>query len=316
MEITSRKKVLKTKKIVAVKNSRQALIRKVAQAPTFPSRRHLQIQDLVYSTAPELQSLAFKAGFNLGAEVYRESDGSILSLEHVLENAGLGKIVYYPFESHSVLTSRSVKSNGIDLGTNVHVFEAGIISGYLSAHMKKNIVVKEQTCVFNGASACEFMATAGTVENIEHKPLEFTNVLRTLLKVIPEEKTPEMNNAYYALAIKPLTSEPVLSEATKFLYLTGKMLAQNLPDFKRSVVGAANLLGIQKTEVTNDKKKGVFVDLDFAHGTSANSFVDFSVAMLAGIMKGKFGRNVSVRKSKDRKGFYKVRLQVVSTLAK
>ena len=301
---------------VSFQSGERALIERVSRAPDFQPRKCLQIQDLMYNTAHELQSLAFKSGFNLGAEVYRNSDRSFAPLEHVLENAGLGKIVYYPFESRSVLTSRSVKPNGIELGTNVHIFEAGIMSGYLSAHAGKSIVVQEQTCVFNGASACEFMASAGEIGSGEHRQLEFSGVLRALSKAIADGNACKIDDAYYLLAIKPLITEPVLGEAKKFLYITGKMLAKELPAFDRSVSGAACLLGIEKAEIIRDRKKNLSVDLSFTKGTSINGFVEFSVAMIAGMMKGKFGKNVDVKRNKDREGFYKVRLQLVSDLAR
>jgi hypothetical protein len=141
-------RTVRTKKGPAIHGTQeQALIRRIVQRPLGPVLRRLQIQDLLYNTAQELQSLAFKSGFNLGVEAYANSEKNMLALEHILENAGLGKMIYYPFEFKSVIASRTMKQRGIDLGSNIHIFESGVISGYLSAHTKKHITVRDRKSV-------------------------------------------------------------------------------------------------------------------------------------------------------------------------
>jgi predicted hydrocarbon binding protein len=293
------------------KNREHALISRVLRSPASVPRRHLLVQDLIYNTAREFQTLAFKSGFNLGSEAYRHSNRSISSLEHILENAGLGKVVYYPFESKSIITSRSIRSGGMNIGTNLHIFEAGVISGYMTAHTKKHISVREQTCVFNGASTCEFVATAGGIDSGEQNPIDFPTVVRTLSSVISGTEKQENNETYYMLSMKPLLTEPLFSEAVKFMYVTGKVLSRNLRDFDRSVLTAANLLGIGKAKLSKDRKGNASLALIYSHDTSINKYVDLSTALLAGMLKGAYGKKVEMTRSVDSKGIYNVRLRML-----
>lgn len=288
-----------------------ALFGRLTRVQSPSPRRHLLVQDLIYNTAQELQMLAFKSGFNVGAEVYRHSDKSMTSLERILENAGLGRVVFYPFESKSVISSRSIRSGGMNTGVNMHVFEAGVISGYLTAHARKPITVVEQNCVFNGASTCEFVATAGGIDSVEQPPLDFPAVLKALSRSISGSEDQKGNGAYYMVSIRPLLSEPVFGEATKLMYLAGKALAQELPDFERSVSRAATLLGVEKAKVVKDKKGEVSVYLGYTHDTSVHRYVELSTSMFAGMMQGAFGKGVKVTRSVDAKGFYNVRLRIL-----
>ena len=132
---------------VAVSTQNEFLIKKMLDAGNSGDRC-LLVQDVVYSLSDDLRELALKSGFNLGTEVYRNSSRDLSALERVLENAGLGRVIYYPFESKSIITSYKTKPReGANLGANVHVFESGLISGYLSANANRRIFVRESRCV-------------------------------------------------------------------------------------------------------------------------------------------------------------------------
>jgi hypothetical protein len=307
------KRVAHARKSAAVRGTQeQALIRRIVQRPLGPVVRRLQIQDLLYNTAQELQSLAFKSGFNLGVEAYANSEKSMLALEHILENAGLGKVIYYPFESKSVISSRTMKQRGMDLGSNIHIFESGVISGYLSAHTKKHIIVREQTCVFNGAPVCEFIATPGEIESGEHMPIEFPKIVKALADAISQSEGSSGKKTYYVLALKPLLNEPLFSEVSKFLYLAGKQLPRIIPNSDYAVIHAAQFLGIEKATVARDKQGGTTVNLVYDHDTSTERFVYLTTALLSGIMKEAYGRGIRIVRRVNSKGIYNVRMQVLT----
>ncbi|MGA3020840.1 MAG: 4-vinyl reductase [Candidatus Micrarchaeales archaeon] len=306
-------KILRAKKSPAIyRTGEELLIRKIAQKPLRPMPRRLQIQDLLYNTAQELQSLAFNAGFNLGIEAYANSEKNMSALEHILENAGLGRIIYYPFESKSVIASRTMKQEGMNLGSNLHVFESGVISGYLSAHTKKHITVREQTCVFNGAPVCEFIATPGGIESSGSMPIEFPKIVKALADAISRSEGNNGRKTYYVLALKPLLNEPLFSEISKFLYLAGKQLPRRIPNFDYAVIHAAQFLGIEKASVARDKKGGTTVNLIYDHDTSTEKFVYLTTALLSGIMKETYGRSIRIVRRVNSKGIYSVRMQVLT----
>jgi hypothetical protein len=302
---------------VTARTHEELLIRRLSQSPQKVQVRGLEMQDLIYNSAEELRSLAFKSGFNLGSEAYRNSDRSMSSLEHVLEHAGFGRVLYYPFESHSTFSSAMVRSGGINVSTNVHIFEAGIISGYLTAHSGQRVAVEETECVFNGSRYCRFIA--GKEERMEAVPsLEFPNMILALQSALISAEKPSGGSSYYMMAVGPLLEEPVFSEASKFLYLAGKMLARSrmIPGFEQTIMRAANLLRIERSSIKVDRKGNVEVRLVYGRATSVNRFVDLTVAFISGLVKGLSGRGVRTERKLDSRGVYNVKMEVLGSLSK
>ncbi len=293
-------------------NNEELLLKRATEAGHTVPLRGLQIQDIFYSSAPELRVLAFKSGFNLGAEAYRKSGGSMGPLQRLLENAGLGKIVYYPFESRSTFTSRALKHWDKSLGVNLHVFESGIISGYLSAHAGRSVIAEETACVFNGSNHCMFLAKPGSLHADLHHSLEFADILRALRYAVEHAETQRGWHGYYVLETIPLFSEPVFSESLKFLYLLGKMTAEgHLPRPEREVALAALFVGLDGAKVTSAKKHGVSITLSYRSETSLGRFVDITSAFMSGIVKGAYGRNVKVSRTLSGRGVYNVKMEVL-----
>lgn len=310
-----RKRVTASRPAVAFRSHEEMILRRLTQAPPRRVERGLQIQDLLYNSAPELRSLAFKSGFNLGAEAYRDSNGGIVSLEHLLENAGFGRIAYYPFESKSAFASQSVNSLGIKLGSNVHVFEAGVISGYLSAHARRQITARETECVFNGSRQCRFVASPGArVEEESRASLEYIpNLISAIQDAMLRSGKPRGSNHYYLYEIMPLLNEPVFSEASKFLYLSGKLLARSrLPELERSLPMAANFLRIGAAKLRKEKNGKRTISLVYGREIASGRFVDLTTALISGLVKGMFGRNVLVSRSVGGRGIYNVRMEMIA----
>ncbi|MCL5239633.1 MAG: 4-vinyl reductase [Candidatus Marsarchaeota archaeon] len=288
------------------------LLKKLLDSHHSAASRSLILQDLLYSSSPELRVLAFKSGYNLGAEAYRKSPGGTGALQRILENAGMGSIVYYPFESRSTFASRTTRSGGQNLGINIHVFESGIISGYLSAHAGTSVVAEEKSCVFNGASHCMFVARPGSQHAELGASLEFADLLRAARHAIESAEHRHGWEGYCTLESMPLFSEPVFSEMLKFLYLLGKMSASDhLPRPEHEITMAAKFAGIEGAKVRKSKKQGLSIMLEYGHETSVGRFVDLTSAFISGVAKGAYGRSVQASRSLSSKGVYNVRMELL-----
>ncbi len=294
-----------------VSNSHEEmLIKRVIEQPRKPQSRHLELQDIIYNSAPELRALAFKSGYNLGVEAFERSKGGMDALEHVLENAGFGKMIYHPFESMSTFTTYATRAHSQNLGMDMHVFEAGVISGYLSAHAGRNISVEETSCVYNGATHCMFVAkTHGGVGTDSYRYLDLPKVMLAFRHALSHAQKQHGETSYYMLSVRPLLNEPVVSEASKFLYLLGKLLtAQSTPDPKRTITQAINFLGIDGAKVSSTKKRGLEISLVYGRSASYGHFVDLTTAFISGLAKGAYGRNVQVSRNLSSRGVYNVKM--------
>lgn len=290
------------------------LIKHLLSQPRHAQVRSLQIQDILYNSVPEMHSLAFKSGYNLGAESYRHADGGMLPLEHLLENAGIGKPLYHPFESKTVFTSYATRLGSHNVGVNIHVFEAGIISGYLSAHSGRNVSVRETACAFNGASYCMFVAQEGSyVPAIKY--LSLHEAIAAVRHAMLHTERHRGNENYYMLSIRPLFADPIFGETSSFLYLMGKLLAaQNLPTPERALALASSFLRVGHARIAQTKGKGLEITLKYNPTTASGRFVDLTSAFISGMVKGSYGRNVRVTRELGKDGVYSVRMHLAEVL--
>jgi hypothetical protein len=272
-----------------------------------PTRRHLQLQELLYAYAPELSELAFKYGFGLGAEAYRISGGGMGALERLMYNSGFGRMVYHVSESRSVLAFSGVDPMGESTRANMHVFQAGVISGYLSAHSRRRIYAREEGCAFNGAKSCVFVARPhGYVE--ETRPaLGFTAVLNAMDSAIGRGMRNASSDSY-VLAMGPFFGEPLLSEASRFLYMAGKQLSKGGGALDGRIKAIAGFLGIKSASVNVSKNVASAVTLSYDHATSVRGFVELTAAFVSGFVKGRMGVSPRVQRSVSRTGAYIIRL--------
>lgn len=271
------------------------------------AKRHLQLQELIYAYAPELSELAFKSGFGLGVEAYRISGGGMGALERLMLNSGFGRMVYYTSESRSVLAFGGVDPMGEATGASMHVFQAGIISGYLSAHSRRRIYAREEGCVFNGAKSCVFVARERGSMDKAHAVLGFPAMLKVMDSAIGKEMYCSQSDSY-VLAMSPLFDEPLLSEASKFLYMAGKQLSKGGGGLDGRIKAISGFIGIKSVSVVVTKNAASSITLSYDHATSVRGFVELTVALLSGFVKGRLGVNPRVQRGVSRAGAYIIRL--------
>ncbi len=269
--------------------------------------RHLQLQELLYCYAPELAELAFKSGFGIGVDAYRTSGGGMGALERLMFNSGFGHMVYYTFEASSVLGFSGVDAMGENIGANMHVFESGIVSGYMSAHSRRSMYAKEESCVFNGAKRCTFVVRQHGAADEGHAVIGYAKALAAMESALGKRMgcTP---GAAYLLAMSPLFGEPLLSEASKFLYMTGKQLSRGGGGLEERLKAIAGFLGIKSVSVSAPGMVTRSVTLSYSHESSVRGFVDLTTALVSGFVKGRLGKNPSVERNVSRTGTYIIRL--------
>lgn len=260
----------------------ELMIRKASEAP-HGAERHLLIQDIVYNLSPSLRRLAYASGFELGEKAYAKSGGKFAALESLLENAGLGRMTYTPHEARSLFTSYKVRHGGTMLGIGVHVFESGVIAGYLSAQMSAEIRVAELSCIFNNAPYCQFAAS--TQETMGHGQISLDQAVNAMHWAVTEKHS--VSRPYYMLSLKPLLSGELHEEAVKLMYLLGKHLAAKgaLPNTVCNFASSLAFYMGAAAASARAARGGVEVTISFSQETSARSFVDLTTSLLSGYLR-------------------------------
>ena len=168
--------------------------------------------------------------------------------------------------------------------------------------------------MFNGSPYCKFVARGGAGRSLETDPqLGLPRIINTLRNALALYGKPVGGDSYYLLSIRPLLNEPVFSEALKFLYVSGKLVGRpGLPNFEKLIVESSNFLRVNRLRLSKDKKENLTLNMAYGNETSSRHFVDLATAFISGIVKGTYGRNVSVTRTLDGRGIYNVRMQMVS----
>jgi predicted hydrocarbon binding protein len=308
-----RKPTLGSVSVTTVRSGRELLIRKMLGTENSGGRR-LLVQDLIYNATGDLKKLAYGSGFDLGTAIYDSSDKTIGALERTLENAGFGKVLYRPFESYSTITSYKAKAGAEGLGADIHAFESGLIAGYLSAHARRPVYVREPKCVYNGSEFCQFVASPREHGDVRERVADLRKMTRTIKENVMFAGGHGAGGSYTMLFSQPLLEEPVLTEASKLMYLTGKRIADKgrVEDFDDKIVRMAKYLGAESASVKRKRGKVIEIDLTYGNDGSVANFVDLTTSMLAGFARGVLNKNVYIQRRLNGKRKYSVRMELLS----
>ncbi len=115
---------------------------------------------IMYLSMPASEQ--YRSGFRLGKLYYSQAvssrpkwyEDSIPELAKFFQK--LGYAAKYGISRHGSPTITLKSNSSIKLGFNVHSFEAGIISGFLSSARNSYMAMHESECACNGAEECVF----------------------------------------------------------------------------------------------------------------------------------------------------------------
>ncbi len=300
--------------VTTARSGRELLIRKMLGTENSGERR-LLVQDLIYNATGDLRKLAYGSGFDLGAAIYDSSDKTVGALERTLENAGFGKVLYRPFESYSTITSYKAKPGAEGLGTDIHAFESGLIAGYLSAHARRPVYVREPKCVYNGSKFCQFVASPRDEHgDVRERVADMGRMTRMIEENVMFSGGHGTGSSYSMLFSQPLLEEPVFTEALKLMYLTGKRIADRgrVGDFDDKIIRMAKYLGVESASVKRKRGRVIEIDLTYGNDSSVANFVDLTTSMLAGFARGVLNKNVYIQRRLNGKRKYSVRMELLA----
>ena len=270
--------------------------------------RSMGLQDIIYNFTPEMQRLAYNSGFAYG-ELVANHFPSVSTLERILLAAGFGKVLYYPFETHAIITSKSMHTP-LKLGHNVHYFESGLISGFMSTHLHSKIEVVEKHCALNTSNFCQFVASPNENPFSSMLGYEDLNSAARLLHEYSTQRTGGMSEPYYAFSLLPILQEPLLGEAVKLAYLLGKRLGEIEADASKQASLLALYMGLGSKLAI--KSRGVKLLVDYPHSLSIGGDVDLSSALLRGYLSNVYKSRCIIERKANAKGTYEVKIETES----
>ncbi|MEM0149342.1 MAG: 4-vinyl reductase [Candidatus Micrarchaeaceae archaeon] len=190
------------------------------------------------SLTPKLREVYFSHGFAVG-KALRESVASdaenrtstyVPLLEEFFIKAGYAGISYRQRGADYEFEIRGTPQ--VELGTQTHMFEAGIISGFMSAEYRRIVKFVESECRSDGADSCIFIEDRGQERGMGTKRLDsrawMDGFARYVLGTADMDGKHQMSYGYYSLASDALLHNEYASSINDIAYVAGSTLGSKL----------------------------------------------------------------------------------------
>jgi len=241
------------------------------------------IENLVYGMTPSMSELGYGFGFSVGRAMTLKT-GSNKGFTSVLDKIGLHDSLYYPSEKKVIITSRpNQKYPRPQINHNIHIYESGVISGYLSTYTGIQIGTEEKRCIYNGSSECQFVSAPLSSKQV-FQGCGIGDVTYSIAYALKEGRYKKLNEEYYRiLAYLPLTDSAISEQILRVMVVAGEKLgtiAANI-HIPAIVSNMANYFGVKEAKVERRGIKSI-IKLRYESYNSIQAFVAVPAALLSG----------------------------------
>ncbi|MEM3626067.1 MAG: 4-vinyl reductase [Candidatus Micrarchaeaceae archaeon] len=286
----------------------------LAKAGNKISACSLLIPEALYSSTAAMRNFAYNSGFSVGKNIYAKG-GDLNAMLELLGNGELSKMLYYPFDDRSIFIGKPRPS--VALGGKVHIYEAGMLAGYLSASTGMAIDVHEKYCVHNGDAFCQFVAVPkGTAYTQSATAGNFSDVVDRLAAAVMHSKAEDRraDEDYYLLYMLPLLEKPIAENLYGIFYAAGGKIAEYA---KNSTTANEELLGsMSKTTGAESakfvKRNGSLrgISIRYGRANSISSLVNAYAALFAGMVKDLYSSGVEIKRELMANNSYMLRMRL------
>jgi predicted hydrocarbon binding protein len=321
-------------KAIAAKRIKRRTARKIPQeappAPTIASYEEALLESIIRlegrtksteypimfnsvlsSFTPSIRSLYYRHGVSIGRELYRRYNSErryiwyeegIADLVSFLEKAGFNGITYNIFQDMI-----EINFNNRDrtfLGTHIHVFEAGMISGFLTAGKRQQVKIEEISCSNNGSDFCRFVTT--------NAPAQFESDSHYVLERFIDSVKPHLESAgakasfaeeYTVLSSAVLTAQEYAGQMHRVIYYLGSEIGSRLKPLNRQRLEKLYKI-IGMGELKANSMRPLSIRITFPTLKAKKEFVDISIAFLDALLKASMGNMaISTRHSKKKNSY-------------
>ncbi len=250
------------------------------------------------SLSAGMKELSYRHGISVGRALYKVKSEtksymfayeSVSDLVEFFQAAGHRHVTYQAFPDSIMIKIHDM--HGAQVGTPIHAFEAGIISGFLSSAERRYVNVNESTCVNDAGSYCKFSIHYGQGEPSYQGGS--TDSLNKLADHIAESATGSkkgdprcIKSSYYMLESTLLYDKTYIESIKSIAGYMGKSVGDKL-----SLNGRAKASTIQRAirllnfgSPTILASKPLHMRLYFDRANSRRGLVDVSLAFINGLL--------------------------------
>ncbi|MDE1850310.1 MAG: 4-vinyl reductase [Candidatus Micrarchaeota archaeon] len=290
------------------------LVKGISKHSNSPKSASHILSELLYNITPSMRGLGYLSGFRAGLKLSSSHNptNTIHPLVAALENAGFSRILYHP-DKHSVVI-RAHHHPDCESGAKkqVHVFEAGLIAGYLTESTHMTLRAIENRCVHEGGSVCQFLAERD-VEMGQVSAFEgMDEMIDALILAIGRRKIDSrISDGYFALQMLPLTKGPINSELSKLFYVIGERVASKTPKItEHTAQNLCALFGLRKIKLEKGRRGISGISATFAQSNSLSGYAELVSSFLSGMLYQKYGKVASTERRLGADGSYTLEVAI------
>lgn len=268
-----------------------------------------------------MRKLSYMAGISNGMFLYRINklqkryawyQDSVKDISEFFEKAGYMASSYDIFPDKVVI---KLYGAGPNLGGNMHVFESGVISGFLTAAIGHYVPVSEEECGHAGASYCRFSTSNyKAASDVNEDNLRHINALAKYISDSkPTAKPDTFSKSYLNLIYQVIMEREYLDNMKDLLGYFGEIILQmsNAKKPKKLKGGELaslaqrniNLLNLGKLNIKS--ANALDAELMFDSSQSRSEFVELAVAFLSGVLGKDMVRATKLKSEND---LYSIRI--------
>ncbi len=280
------------------------------------TEQSILFNSVLSTLTPGLRNLYYKNGASIGRilyNVYRREkhylwyEESVADLVSFFEAAGFAGITYNIFPDRIDLKFHN--RDRTYLGSNMHAFESGIISGFLSSGKQQHVKVEEISCSNNGSASCHFITTDRLPLYLEKNGSATLNKFTSSIKGHISRYS-KLNSRsgfaeeYYMLSSSVFLEPEYQEHMHRIIYHLGSEIGSILSITKLNQSSARTLerlyalLGLCSLSIGSTNR--IDMEMRFDRLKAKKGLVDISIAFLNGLLKDAIpqGSHINTKGSK------------------
>jgi hypothetical protein len=285
--------------ISAYSDLEDILAERLGKKPEFAgiSRKALLLTDILYTSTHQIRDFAYSTAVALGRQIYAESDKSVGAVLNAIEASGLGGVLYYPFDDMAIITAKPLEPH-LNIGSMVHVYEAGILAGYMTAATGSNIICYETHCIHNGSAICQFVLRQERrqLRRYRYELPESEVLIDRLVKVVMASPGGgRASGEYYLAHMLPIINKGTVENTSAVMHVAGMEFGRRIAALNHTTLEMIkDAFGADRIIVRWKKDIPERIDVHYPQISSRSEVMLLSKRFITGVLLSRYGKDISI----------------------
>ena len=237
---------------------------------------------LLFESSIPMRELAYRHGITIGRELFlRTGDVTASVMVDFLGRSDLRNALYNPLSRYVAVRSIGNDKHIPGLKGMSHNYEAGIISGYLSALSSKKIDVVENACVYSGDGFCKFQID--DVRNAKDNEFEINTAVA---EAVEGNQNSMLSPSYSMLFMTPALIQSLSDAIVPHMIEAGRKIGKDTKyeDVESTLEKIVSFFDMKEGKVIKERRK-ISVVVKYKAYNSVDGFVGMSSALVEGFLE-------------------------------